>query len=88
MCDTTTLETSTREEQSPAAEMLKEARLQRLQLEAISEEESEVLEEQIEEEQREAAKASAIAAAVDASMAATAAAAELSFPKDSLITSG
>ena len=87
VCDTTTLETSTREEQSPAAEMLKEARLQRLKLEAISEEESKVLEEQIEEEQREAAKASAIAAAVDAAVAATAAAAELGFPKDSLITS-
>ena len=47
-----------------------------------------MLEEQIEEEQREAAKASTIEAAVDASVAATAAAAELTFPKDSLIASG
>ena len=88
LCDTTTLETSTREKQSSAAEMLKQARLQRLELEAISEEESKVLEERIEEEQREAAKASAIASAVAASMASTAAAAEMGFPKDGLITSG
>ena len=70
-----------------AAEMLKQARLQRLKIGAISEEESKVLEERIEEKQREAAKAAAIAAAVDAAVAATAAAAELRFPKDSLITS-
>ena len=50
-CDTPTLEISTMEKQSSAAEMLKQVRLQRLKIEAISEEESKVFEERIEGEQ-------------------------------------
>ena len=73
--------TTTNRRELTAAELLKQKR-------AIFEEDSKVLEERIEEEQREAAKAAAIAAAIDAAVAATAAAAELKFPKDSLVTSG